>query len=261
VRIERVHSRFTGSAWELDLDAIERVLPEARGVLVVHPNHPTGTFLGADEAGRLARSCAAHGVPLLVDEVFGEFHDPGAMGSRPPTLLRASFVDERVATTLVLGGLSKTCGLPQLKLGWIVVAGPAGHREDVLSRLEWLADAFLSVGGPVQQALPGLLAMAPAFQAAVLERVGANRRTLEETVRRVPAATLLPSDGGWSAVLSLPGERDDETWALALLEHDVVVHPGYFYDFAEPGRLVLSLLPSPDRFREALARIMEVARD
>ncbi|MEO6463890.1 MAG: pyridoxal phosphate-dependent aminotransferase, partial [Candidatus Eisenbacteria bacterium] len=93
--------------------------------------------------------------------------------------------------------------------------------------------AFLSVGGPVQHALPALLAAAPRFQAAVRARVAANRAALAAALgAHVPGASLLPADGGWSAVVALPGERDDETWALALLEHEVVVHPGYFYDFA-----------------------------
>lgn len=167
--------------WRVDLEALGRALPGAAGVIAVHPNHPTGAFLARDEAAALARLCAAADVPLLVDEVFAEFHDAQAPGARPLDALRQSFVDESEATTLVFGGLSKTCGLPQLKLAWIVVAGP-------------------------------------------------------------------------------PERRDDETWALALIENDVVVHPGYFYDFVEPGRLVLSLLPLPERFARALEHLAAVAR-
>lgn len=259
VRIERYPLAVSDGAWRVDLPAFAAALPGARGAIVVHPNHPTGSFLAQDEAQAMAGACAERGVPLVVDEVFAEFHDPAAPGARPAGALRASFVDESGALTLTLAGLSKTCGLPQLKLGWIVVAGPPALRDAALGRLEWLADTFLSVGGPVQRALPDLLAAGPRFRSVTAARVAANRAALAAAVAGLPGASLLPADGGWSAVLALPPGRDDETWALALLEHDVVVHPGYFYDFAEPGRIVLSLLPHPDRFARALSHLSAVA--
>jgi alanine-synthesizing transaminase len=251
---------LAGGAWRIDETALAAALPGARGILAVHPNHPAGAFLARDEARGLAALAARHDVPLLVDEVFSEFHDATAPGARPASALRASFVDEEEAVTLVFAGLSKTCGLPQLKLGWIVVAGPRDRRDEVLARLDWLADAFLSVGGPVQHALPALLAAAPRFQAAVRARVRANRAALVRALAEVPGAALLPSDGGWSAVVALPPGADDETVALALLEHEVVVHPGYFYEFAGPVHLVLSLLPPTDRFARGAAAVAAVAR-
>src|SRR5262249_44280136 len=150
----------------------------------------------------------------------------------------------------------KVCGLPQLKLGWIAVAGPSDAADEALERLEWFADAFLSVAQPVQHALPGLLEDRGAFQAAVRARVARKRSALAS----LDAAGLLPSDGGWSAVVQLPPVRSDEEWALALLEHDVVVRPGHFYDFDAPARIVLSLLPEPGEFDRALAQLAAVAR-
>ena len=153
------------------------------------------------------------------------------------------------------------CGLPQLKLGWIAVGGPDDVAAEALDRIEWFADAFLSVAQPVQHALAALLAGRGAFQDAVRERVARNRAALAATLAAVPRAALLPADGGWGAVAALPPARLDEEWALALLEHEVVVHPGYFYDFAAPGRLVVSLLPEPEAFDRALLALAAVARD
>jgi alanine-synthesizing transaminase len=246
--------------WRLDPDALSARLPGARATVAVHPGHPTGAFLARDEAAALAAACAAADVPLVVDEVFGGFHDPQAPGARPLDALRASFADETAATTLVLSGLSKVCGLPQLKLGWIVLAGPPARRDELRARLEWLADAFLSVGGPVQHALPALLEGAGRFGDAVAARVRANRETLAAAIARLEGAALLPSDGGWGAIVALPAPRSDEEWASALLEHDVVVHPGYWYEIAEPGRIVMSLLAPPDTFVEAIDTLLLVAR-
>jgi len=41
----------------------------------------------------------------------------------------------------------------------------------------------------------------------------------------------------------------------ALARHDVLVHPGHFYDLAPDGSVVVSLLPEPALFDEAMARI------
>jgi hypothetical protein len=257
--------REDAGAWRLDPWDLEAAFASAggraRAVVVVQPNHPTGSCLDRAEADAMAEFCARHDLALLADEVFGDFlRDPAEPGARPHGSLRRSFVDEERALTLVFSGLSKAAGLPQLKLGWIAVSGPAGQARAAQERLEWLADTFLTVASPVQRALPELLAARGTFVAAARERTTANRAALAAAASRIAGARVLPTDGGWSSVLELPAVRSDEEWALALLEHDVVVHPGYFYEFAGPGCVVLSLLPPPDRFAEALARIEAVAR-
>jgi len=226
---------------------------DARAIIVVNPNHPTGTFATREEAAALRKL----GLPLIVDEVFADFP---YFGGRPATTLETSFLRSQPgALEFVFSGLSKVCGLPHAKLGWIVVRGPDLERSDALERLHWLADAFLSVGQPVQRALPALLAERARFQGAVRARVARNRGALAKAVESLPGSSLLPMDAGWTAVVVLPGERTDEEWALALLEHDVIVHPGYFYGFDEPGRLVVSLLQPPRVFDAAVAAIFSVA--
>jgi aspartate/methionine/tyrosine aminotransferase len=157
--------------------------------------------------------------------------------------------------TFGLGGISKMCGLPQLKLGWIAVSGPEAVRREALAGLEWIADLFLSVASPVQVALPRLLDARHGWQARVRERLAGNLASLQALTRRRPALTLAPGAGGWVIPLRVPGPSDAETWALALLERDVVVHPGHFYDFAEEGYLVLSLLVAPRDFERGLERL------
>jgi aspartate/methionine/tyrosine aminotransferase len=68
----------------------------------------------------------------------------------------------------------------------------------------------------------------------------------------------LPADGGWAAVLRVPAIRSEESLVLDLLERDrVVVHPGYFFDFAHEAFLVVSLLPQPDDFARGVRAIAE----
>jgi alanine-synthesizing transaminase len=234
--------------WHLDRGALETLAPGARAIVLVEPNHPTGSCLDAGDHAFVEDLAVRHDLSLIVDAVFADF-------PRDPARPCPSWLGTRRVPTFVLGGLSKRCGLPHLKLGWIVVAGPQPARRDALAGLEWLADLFLGVAAPVQYALPQLLALRHGFASRVTERVAANLAALARLERERPECTLLPADGGWSAVLRVPATRTDEAWALALLERGVAVHPGHFYDFAAGEHLVLSLIVEPATFNAGLGAI------
>lgn len=239
-------------AWHVNADSLAESLgPRTRAVIVVQPNNPTGSCFSPDEIERIESLCARHGAALVADEVFGEFPRPG----QPPL---SSLLGSRAVPTFVLGGISKSCGLPHMKVGWVITAGPARERQEALEGLEWIADLFLSVGSPAQAALPRWLAERGAYQARVRARIGRNLAAVEALVRATPEVTALPAQGGWMQVLRLPRTRSDEAWALDLLRRDVLVHPGYFYDFGDDGYLVASLLPELEVFAEAMARVADV---
>jgi hypothetical protein len=241
-------------AWHLDLDSLERAMARGvRGVVVVQPNHPTGSCLAADELERLESLCEARGVAIVADEVFADFPRPPSREPLP------SLAGRGRVPTFVLSGLSKVCGMPGLKLSWIVLAGPEPARARLVHGLEWIADLFLSVSSPVQSALPRLLEARHAFQARVRARLTQNLEALAALVRRRPELELLPAAGGWVAVLRVPRVRTEEEWALALLERGVAVHPGHFYDFEDEAYLVLSLIVEPGDFAGGLAQIEALA--
>lgn len=232
-------------AWHLDA-ARMTVTDRARGVLVVSPNNPTGQRLKRAELEALE----ALGLPIIADEVFAAYplHPaPDAISALAATRVPA----------FVLGGLSKLAGLPQLKAGWIALAGPDDAVDEALSRLELIADTWLSVGAPVQHALPALFEASRATTAAIAARVRGNLAALEAAVAGSPVS-VLRAEGGWYAVLAVPRIVDDERWALWLLERDGVrVQPGFFYDFARDGHLVLSLLTPPAPFADGVARLVD----
>ncbi len=243
-------------AWFVDQTSLELAFTTAgkrlRAVVVVQPNHPTGSCLSAGEVAWLETACEIRGAALISDEVFGDFPWP------PRTALLPSLLGERRVPTFVLGGLSKCCGMPQLKLGWIVAAGPVPQRRELLDGLEWIADLFLSVGTPPQLALPWLLEARHAFRRRVRERLASNLAVLEGLTRERPVLSVLPAHGGWSAIVRLPARRSGEDWALALLERGVVAHPGHFYDLEGEAHLVLSLIPDPETFRRGLGRLSDL---
>jgi len=251
VQVRPYPLRYDGT-WHIDLAELAGALTDrTRAIVAVTPNNPTGSFVKGAEADALRALAASHGAALLSDEVFADFplrEDPG----RALTL----FADGP-ALTLCLGGLSKSCGLPQLKLAWMALAGPAAAREEARARLEVVADTYLSVSTPVQQAAPAVLARAAELQAPIRDRIRANLGVLRDAAQGTPA-TLLDVEGGWSAVLHVPATRSEDEWVLALAEQDgVLVHPGYFFDFPREAYLVLSLLPPEAEFAQGVATIVE----
>ena len=238
------------AGWRLDLHELGEAPGTVRALIVVHPNNPTGSFVHPDDADALESLCARRGWALIADEVFLDYPLDGGAGAG------TTFAARRRALTFTLGGLSKSVGLPQLKLAWIAASGPRRLVGPALERLDYVADTFLSVAMPVQLALPALLRRGAATRRAILARCRANLRTLRTLARRLPAVEVPPVGGGWSAVLRYPAVIGEEELALDLLRRDgVAVHPGYFFDFPRDGVLVLSLLPEPASFRAGVVRL------
>jgi len=248
--------------WRIDFDDLERSIDErTRAIVLVHPNNPTGSFIRREEAEQLEHIAKTHGLALVVDEVFADHGFSDLPADRLP-----SFVERDGALTFVLGGLSKALLLPQCKLGWIVVDGPPHLVAEALSRLELIADTFLSVSTPVQLALPALLERHSETVARTLARTEGNLRALDEALATLgPESPLrrLPVDGGWYVTLEVPRVHDEDGWVELLLEEEGLhVHPGYFFDFDRDGFLVLSLLPEPEIFAEAVVRLVRrIARE
>ncbi len=230
--------------WKLDPVSLAR-FPQAKALIWVNPNNPTGNFAGLDERDALARFARSRGCALVVDEVFLDF--PWTSGKSMP-----SFAAESRTLTFVLSGISKVLGLPQMKLSWMVVGGPEAEAAEASRRLEIIADAYLSVNTPVQRALPAWLESSPVAVQEILTRVRKNYIRLLETAASTPGLEVMNGDGGWHAVLRVKG-ADDEKYCLRLLnERNVLAHPGYLFDFEEDNCIVVSLLLPHDEFMEGM---------
>ncbi len=237
--------------WSVDFHALDRAItPRTRAILIVSPNNPTGSLLTRDDLAGLSDRCARRELALIGDEVFAEY-------LLRPRDDRARVLDQDRCLTFSLGGLSKSAGLPQVKLGWMVAGGPPPLVEAALSRLEIICDAFLSVSTPVQQAAGSLLAAGRHVRLLIMERVERNLHALGALVSGYPSCSVHRVEGGWSAVIRVPATRPEERLAIELLEQDhVLVHPGYFFDFPHEAFLVVSLLPEPAVFAEGVARVL-----
>lgn len=247
--------------WVVDESSVDAVWSDrVRAVLAVSPNNPTGSVLSDAEVSSLSARCGERGAALIIDEVFADY-PLGGPGDRPPAEAAAKAeggTSRTESLTFRLGGLSKSAGLPHVKLGWIAVDGPDRLVAAALERLDLICDTYLSVSTPVQVAAPELMARGAAVRAQILERVRGNYQTLRTIAAADPSVEVLHADAGWSAVLRIPSRQPEEEFALELLEHSgVIVHPGFFFDFPHEAFVVVSLIPAPHVFAEGVRRILE----
>ncbi len=236
--------------WLADFHSVSQAItPRTRAILLVHPNNPTGSYLRAEEMGRLNAICREREIALIVDEVFLDYaFDAGH---------RKSFVGNHEVLTFTLSGLSKVSALPQMKVAWLVCTGPNALVRAAVERLEVVADTYLSLNAPTQWAVPALFEQRQSLQAQLLERIRKNREQLQRQLASQDACELLDSEGGWYAVLHIPVDQPDEDRAIALMrEQHVIVHPGHFFDFSKDGFLVVSLITPVEEFGEGIGRLL-----
>ena len=243
---------FYDHGWHIDLHALEQAItPHTSGLILVHPNNPTGHYTKPAEMAGLNQLCSANKMAVIADEVFLDFDLAGAA--------QPSFVANQDTLTFTLSGISKISGLPQMKLAWLAVSGPDNLKREALARLELIADTYLSMNAPIQLAAPVLLQQRTNFQRQLTARVKTNLNELDSQLAGQSHVSRLEVEGGWYAVLRVPATRSDEDLAIDLLEkHNVYVHPGHFFNFPGDGYLVLSLIAPESDFREGARRMLSV---
>jgi aspartate/methionine/tyrosine aminotransferase len=103
--------------WRLDLDELKTLLrPDTRLVILNTPNNPTGTLMPGDDFAELNRLSQERGFWLFSDEVYRESeYDPA---------MRLPAACDINPLAVSLGVVSKTYGLPGLRIGWVATQNP-----------------------------------------------------------------------------------------------------------------------------------------
>ncbi len=247
---------FYDHGWHLDGAALRAlVTPRTRAIVTVHPNNPTGSFLKLYELDEMAAVAQENHLAIISDEVFSDYwleRDPARVG-----VVAGAAGAARDVLSFSLSGLSKIVGLPQMKLGWMAVGGPEVLRRAALERLEFIADTYLSVGTPVQLAASALIDARHGVQEQIRSRLERNLGALRTAMAGTPQIRLLEVEGGWYATLQVPRVRTEEEWVLSLLgRENILVQPGFFYDFGGEAFLVVSLLTRSEVFDKGVARFL-----
>ena len=249
IRVQPYWLTYDG-AWYTDLDDLDaRITDRTRGIILVNPNNPTGSFLKPAEADRLCALARGRSLPLISDEVFMDY------GHGEGTQRVLSLTGHSDTLSFSLNGLSKSAGMPQMKIGWIVINGPADQVEAARHGLELIADTYLSVCSPCQLVLPQLISLGAGVRSSIRERILRNAQALQDLLQSSPAHPLY-TEGGWSSIIQLPQTRSEEDWVMWLLNgYGVIVQPGFLFDMPSEPFAVVSLLTPIGKFVEGITAI------
>jgi aspartate/methionine/tyrosine aminotransferase len=218
------HRRFE-DGWAHDIDALETLLrPQTRVLYLNQPHNPTGTLMDRATFARVLQMAGERGVVVFGDEVYRELeHDPA---DRIPAVCD---VDPRAVS---LGSISKSYGLPGLRIGWLVTRD-AALREAIM-RLKDYTTICSSAPSEV------LTALALRHRQALVERnLGIVRRNLPqlEAFFERHAETF-----DWIRPVASPigfprirGVGDVDDFCARLAASGVLLLPGTVYD--EPGHV------------------------
>lgn len=224
--------------WSLDLDRLVAALrPNTRIVSVNFPNNPTGKVIDHDTFRELARICDDRGIHLFSDEVYrGLELDPAR------TLPQATDLSD---TALSLNVMSKSLGLPGLRIGWIVC-----RDRELLARLE-RAKHYTSICNSAPSEI--LARIAVKARDTILARnrgiIAANLPAFDAFFARYPDLFAWQApDGGCVAYPRYRGPGDVDTFCRDLVEEaGILLLPAGIYRS--------DLLPAPtDRFRIGVGR-------
>jgi alanine-synthesizing transaminase len=252
VRTAPYRLQYDGS-WHVDFNSLhQQISDRTRAIVVVNPNNPTGSHLKLTEAERLLSVARERGLPVICDEVFADYPLEESIDCVK------TLAESDSGLSFSLGGLSKTAGMPQMKLGWIVINGAAAERALAAERLELILDTYLSVSTPVQRMLPDLLSIGESIRQHLSSRIKSNLETAHRLLKDTPAQCLR-TEGGWCAIIRLPAIYSDEIWTARLLTKcSVAVQPGYFFDISSEAHIVVSLITLPEVFADGIGRIRQL---
>lgn len=225
--------------WSLDIDRVASAIrPNTRLVTINFPHNPTGAILPLDRYLALIELCRKQGIYILHDEIFN-----GLGHSHSQHL---PFVADLYERGLSLNVMSKSFGLPGLRIGWI-----ASQDKTIISRMERFKH-YLSIcnSGPSER----LAKIALNNRAALLAR---NCAIVDQNLIRWDAFFSRHTDlfewhrpdGSCMAYPRYTGPDGVETFTQNLVEQcGVLLLPSTIYSS--------QLGPTPsDRFRIGLGRL------
>lgn len=247
--VTRIDRRME-DGWQLLPERLAKVLtPRTRAVVLTNLHSATGVACPPKILAELAGYAARVGAALLVDEVHLEFAFDDAAACRPAC---------RVADNAIsFSSVSKSLGLPHLRVGWLVAPDP-----DAARALRNAAD-YLHGRVPAASALLAAralqhLARDMSLRAGRLAAVGL--RVVERWVAAETRVEWISPHAGLHGLLRLPVPVSDVQFAQHLRErYETQVVPGSILE--SPGCVRLGFGGAAPQLEQGLANISAALDD
>jgi aspartate/methionine/tyrosine aminotransferase len=207
-----------------------------RAVFVNTPHNPTGAVMTANEQRKLAEALAAHGIPLIVDEVYHPLYHGAPVASAAA-----------LPNTIVLGDFAKALSIPGLRIGWLIDAD-AERRAALLH----LRSYFTISCSPLTEAIGAhVLAHADTVIARLESVARANIALLNRFMQEHrDSLGWTPPAGGTTCFPWLRDGRDARPLCEALAMAGVLAAPGDCFEM--PAHFRIGVGAVTDGYQEAL---------
>jgi aspartate/methionine/tyrosine aminotransferase len=224
-----------GGLWDLDPDELRSLVrPETRLIIVNFPHNPTGLLPAAETLDAIVDIAREHGALIFSDEMYRGLEYGPVWSADEATLAsgaRLPAVCDRYELGVSLWGLSKSFGLPGLRIGWL-----ATRAGELLREVAALKDYTTICNSAASEQIAHLaLEQGEELMRTNRERVGAHAELLAARFAddRVPV-TLIPGGGGSTLLPRFTDGRSSQVFADELrAAADVLLLPGPLFDMPD----------------------------
>lgn len=245
------------SGWLPDLDQLERMItPKTRALVVIDPNNPTGASYPTAVRRALIACAERHGLPILVDEVYGD------LGYGGPVSPLGSLAPE--AAIISLSSLSKGFVAPGWRTGWLAVANTP-RLDEVVGAIKKLADGRLCSPTMTQFAIPVALRGDRTSQQTLRDAMRERAAITTSMLQAIPGVTCVAPQAAFYAMpkVALPPGKSDQDYVLALLRATgiLVVYGSGFGMSPTEGYMRIVFLAAPNELREIYGLVGQFTAD
>ncbi len=205
-----LYPKEPGSGWQPDPQEIKQLFAKEPKLLILNsPSNPTGGVLPAETLDLFTDLASKYGTWILSDEIYDHFSYDGPLPSMIPRM-------QKYERCIVLGGFSKTWGVPGWRLGWAM--GP----EALLDKMKLLQQyTFVCCPTPLQY---GALAGIGLDMSQELDAYRKKRDMVFEGLRDL--YELEKSQGSFYAFPAYPKGWEEKNFLQACLEKRLLIVPG-----------------------------------
>lgn len=246
-RIARVPTWLEEGRTRFHMRPLVRAMKGARLLVLADPANPTGGTLAPEDLEQIAWWANHYDVLICLDESFGGFRYEHEGANTLPNLPHAQ------RRTIAVGSVSKSHGLPGLRVGWM-----SGYRH--LIRPCAVVSALRTPFVPVacqQMALSAIQG-----EESRREEFGRKRQYVVDRLKMMGLRPEWPSGGFfvWVPVTSL-GLTGREFAQQLMKSQKVLVNAGDVYGPSGVGFVRLSYAIDEGRLREGLTRMTRFVRE
>ena len=234
--------------WELDVDSLSHAVTDRTKLIAVcNPNNPTGHIMSSAEMDAVVAAADRVGAWILADVVYS--------GAERLTDEQTPSFWGRYDKVFANNSLSKACGLPGLRVGWIV--GPPTEVDEAWARHEYLTISVATLSNQL-----AAVALSPEVRSKLLQRtrdyIRRGYTIFEEWMQsHGDLLSIVPPGAAAIAFPRYELEVNSTTFVDRLIkEKSVLVAPGDHFNVDRHLRISFGL--PPEYVRGGLERIHQL---